>query len=322
MDSKHSICDEDIQLDDLNKLFLSNDIKNLFKFFDCFSGIMDLVNWMKERPKQMPQIIVNDSNSDIVVVVPTRDVNSKFALNCRDNIFKGITKIFVESKKPTDPFFNFSFSVNEGVKEAMKMKPKWIIISNDDMYKIDSPEVLLSELSSLDHTCLNSVFTNPLGDYHSYRRMLATPNKLYSIITNVHPNRLRKKRMNLWNKFDIHYIDALYGGPSGLMSKLTYTNKILHLLTGSFFIISSTFAESRKNMILDDTFINGGEDTDLSLRLSDNLSKIGFIKYRIGDIIGGSLGNNWIRITRNVVNEAYLNYKIAKGILNVKESKK
>jgi len=52
---------------------------------------------MKERPKVHYDIIEVEGNKDIIVVIPTADFNEKFAKACRDDIFKGLHMIFMQS---------------------------------------------------------------------------------------------------------------------------------------------------------------------------------------------------------------------------------
>ena len=272
---------------------------------------------MVHRFKSEPTIINEKGETDVVVVIPTADVNSSRSQICSKRIYKGLHQIFVESVRPKDFFFNYSYNVNVGVTEALKLDPEWIIISNDDMVIKDEPKQLISEIRKNDFKVKNVLFTRPPGVYHSFPRFIGEPTMMYSLITAMHPNRNRNFRLKLWNKFQLKYIDALYSGPSGLLSKISYRTEMVHLLTGSFTVLSKKYVKSQRTL-LDETFINGGEDADLSLRLYQEPEKIGYINYEVGDRIGTSLGSGWSRILRNVVNEIYLSYKIEKDLLPIK----
>jgi len=303
---------------DLNDKFLSSNVNELIEFYNEFSNRDDLISWMKGRPKSDGKIYVEENKiGNIVVIIPTKDVDSNYALQCRNVIYKGISQIFVESVKPRDTFFNYAHNVNKGIEYAMKMDPDWIILSNDDMVRVDPPEKLVSELSKFDPSRYDTLFTIPEGLYHSFHRMIATPNSLYSTVAKLHPNRLRKTRLELWKKFNLRYLDALDKGIVGIISKLLYSNKFRHILTGSFTILSRDFVNNISGKVFDDTFINGGEDSDLSLRLIFN-GKYSKINYEITDLVGKSLGTGWERILRNVVNEVYLSYKIENGMIPFK----
>ena len=301
----------------LNDIFLSPHVEDLISFYGHFGNREELIDWMKGRPKNEPSIINVDGESDIVIIIPTADVKSSRAQFCSSQIFKGLHQIFVESVKPRDSFFNYSHNVNVGITEALKLNPEWIIISNDDMVLRDDPKQLISEIRKNDFNMKNVLFTNPLGEYHSFLRFIGEPTLMYSMLTAVHPNRNRNIRLKLWRKFELRYIDALYSGPTGFISKISYRTDMVHLLTGSFTVLSIKYVKKQKTL-LDETFVNGGEDTDLSLRLYQEPEKIGYINYDVGDRIGTSLGSGWPRILRNVVNEIYLSYKIEKGFLPLK----
>ncbi len=304
------------EIANLNSKFLSSNIDDLISFYGHFRDREELIHWMRNRQKNEPNIITVEGQSNVVVVIPTADMNSQRAQDCKNHIFKGLHQIYVESVKPRDMFFNYSHNVNVGVTEALKLKPEWVIISNDDMLLEDSPQKLLSEIAKQDFEVKDVLFTNPLGDYHSFLRFIGVPTFLYSMTVRIHPNRSRHYRLKLWQKFQLKYVDALYSGSTGFLSKLTYRTEKVHLLTGSFTMLSRKYIE-KQTQLLDETFINGGEDTDLSLRICENQKGIGYINYKIGDRIGTSLGNGWSRILRNVVNEVYLSYKIEEGLLKL-----
>ncbi|NON61661.1 hypothetical protein [Acidianus sp. RZ1] len=128
---------------DIDELFLSSDPSTVYKFFDSFQSAEELIKWMRSRPKADVNIKVERGKyEDIVVVIPTADINGHYAKEIR-KIYEGLTLVFVESR---GKYFNFAHSVNEGVKEAMSLSPSWVIISNDDMIGVDSSEKLVSEL--------------------------------------------------------------------------------------------------------------------------------------------------------------------------------
>ncbi|MEM3860085.1 MAG: hypothetical protein QW478_11905 [Candidatus Micrarchaeaceae archaeon] len=83
---------------------------------------------MKERPKGRAEIIEVEGDKEIIVVIPTADFNGKYAKECRENIFKGLHIIFVESGFPKDPYFNYAHNCNVGIKKAMEYNPKWIVV--------------------------------------------------------------------------------------------------------------------------------------------------------------------------------------------------
>lgn len=73
-------------------------------------------------------------------------------------------------------------------------------------------------------------------------------------------------------------------------------------------IIKSKILEMDK---FDNAFVNGGEDTDLSIRFSLHGYKVAYLPYTFKDIGGASLGKNTRRILKNTIPEILiLGYKL------------
>ena len=119
-----------------NNLFTSNDPEKIIEFYNGFENRDQPVQWMKERPKGNSYIHEVEGEKDIIVVIPTLDFNGKYAVNCRENIFKGLHIIFVESGEKDDFYFNYAHNCNMGIKKAMEYNPKWVVVSNDDIHRI------------------------------------------------------------------------------------------------------------------------------------------------------------------------------------------
>jgi len=172
---------------------MSNDPKDILRFYDYFENRDQLIKWMKERPKGNYRIVeFNKEENDIIVVIPTIDVNGKFAKTCREEIFKGLHIIFVESGVG-NYYFNIAHCNNLGLKKAMEYNPKWIIWSGDDMYKIDDVEVLKNELLKIDHKDYDVIFTQP-SRYHSIPDNIGKENILRKIdFTLILKRRMQKR---------------------------------------------------------------------------------------------------------------------------------
>ena len=134
-----------------NSFFMSNDPKKILEFYDHFKNREELIRWMKERPHGATYIHEVEGDKDIVVVIPTSDFNGKFAKTCRNEIFKGLHMIFVESGGIGDFYFNYAHNCNAGIKKALEYNPKWIILSNDDIEKIHPIELLIKELNNFNN---------------------------------------------------------------------------------------------------------------------------------------------------------------------------
>ena len=192
-------------MDYFNNLFMSNAPKDILRFYDYFDNRDQLIKWMKERPKGNYRIVeFNKDDNDIIVVIPTMDVNGKLAKACREEIFKGLHIIFVESGIG-NYYFNYAHNCNAGIKKAMEYNPKWIIVSNDDMDKIDDVDALKNELSQLDNTSVQIVFVSSTN-YHSYPAILTTA-RLGRFILFLILGKLRRYQLMLEKKYNVcHFL--------------------------------------------------------------------------------------------------------------------
>jgi len=288
-----------------NSLYTSKDPRKVIEFYNGFHSMDELMEWMKERPKGVPWIREVEGQKDIIVVIPTADFNGKYAKECRDNIFKGLHMIFVESGGKNDFYFNFAHYVNAGVKKALEYKPKWIIYSGDDMYKIDDVNVLVRQLKNINEENYNAVFTKP-ARYHSAPCRIMKINSFYNLfnlVTNYNAGRIRIK---LYRKFNVEFISMrskyalIFSFPR---KSYPFTESL------DFLILSRKFVEQAMGNIFDETYVNGGEDVDLSLRISFAREKIAFINYKIGDYMGSTLGLSNQRWIRDIAGHCYFDFK-------------
>ena len=295
-----------------NNYFTSRDSKKIREFYKGFKNRDQLIQWMEERPKGVPIIHEVEGDKKIIVVIPTAELDGKYAKECRESIFKGLHIIFVESSGKNDFYFNFSHFVNAGIRKAMEYDPKWIIYSGDDVIKIDSPEVLIAKLNPIDNKKIMSVFTKQ-GFYHSIPTGLITQRKIIGyIITSIYAVikgtiGIQIKNHRIWEKYNIKWS---LGAKNGLFSKLAYKEFKPFILTATFGIFSSEYCKINAGNVLDETFINGCEDWDVSIKLNKLPYEI--IDYKISELAGSTLGNlkDYNRNTRNILNMAYLNKKI------------
>ena len=116
-----------------NNYFIVDDPNKIIEFYNEFDNREQLINWMRERPKGSSNIHEIEGESDIVVAITTADFDGKYAIDCRESIFKGLHIIFVESGGREDFYFNYVHNCNVGIRKAMEYNPKWVVVSNDDV---------------------------------------------------------------------------------------------------------------------------------------------------------------------------------------------
>ncbi len=285
-----------------NNYFTNDDPNKIIEFYSSFENREQLIQWMRERPKGVANIHEVDGDSNIIVVIPTGDFNGKYAKECRETIFKGLHIIFVESGGRGDFYFNYAHNCNVGIKKAKEYNPKWIVLSNDDMEKIDDIEKMTEELMSLSPDIPYLIYCKDrLHTTNVVKLSLSTfvRKTLYYMVTRYTRNIISFER-----KFNIKYQVALSSFPYNMFFKV----KRIFPAVGDFAICSSALLKIHP-VPYDETFINGGEDIAFSLDINLNFHTYSTIDFKIKSIGGGFIGQKG-RMLKDVLNITYLNYKI------------
>ena len=314
-----------------NNYFINSDPDKIIEFYNSFSDKSQLFDWMKERPKGNYVIKEVEGSTEIIVVIPTIDVDGQYAKNCKDNIFKGLHIIFVESGYDNF-YYNYAHNCNAGIKKALEYNPKWIIVSNDDMNKIDDIDVLTDFLKEKDPDDVSIVY--PLkNEKHSVDTRLTYMGftfKTVALFRDItfsgikYYNILRKKQV-LQKKFNCTLIT--------IRNKKYF--KILGKPKDTFFVGGALYICGRSlflnnGITFDDTYINGLEDSDISYTIFHNKIRAAYSNFGIGAQNGSSLGSYGViqnhllgfktnkqnihsglsRELRELANLVYFNYKI------------
>lgn len=293
-----------------NNYFSSNDPNKIIEFYDGFANRDQFIQWMKERPKSIAEIYEVEGDKEIITVIPTADFNGKYAKTCREEIFKGLHMVFVESGGKEDFYFNFAHNCNVGIKKALEYNPKWIVVSNDDMRKVDNINTLVNELNEAYNNNVDVCFSQgkrKKSSTHSYPMKIGRKTILYKItyfiFSKITRTRIQfeKKHMHFFGK---NILSVGLNFPYCLFSKGNF--KFVN--GGALFILNSKIFN--ENYFFDEVFINGAEDVDLSLRIKQGDLKTEILKYKIKSYRGGTLGRyGSVRSLRNMINEIYFNYK-------------
>jgi hypothetical protein len=289
-----------------NRFFMSNDPSILLKFYSKFSSGEEIIQWMRERPKGATYIHEFEGNKDVVVVIPTADVNGAYAKNCAESVFKSLHIIFVESAEIGDLYFNYAHNVNAGVIKALTYNPRFIIISNDDVYSIEPIENLIMEINKFDMHKIDGIFITE-SPHHSVLSELAKPRIFRKLLHYLYPNVMFRYLIALEERFNVKFLSV---AKSTLFGLLFFQRGYRFLQGMDFFIVSSNYAKLYEGKLLDETFVNAYEDVDLSLRLSFHPDRLARVNYKIGDYYGKSLGKITNRMLRDFAGEVYINYKI------------
>lgn len=288
-----------------NNYFTRSNPDKIIEFYNGFDNREQLIQWMKERPKGVANVHEVEGDRDIIVVIPTADFNGKYAKGCRDNIFKGLHIVFVESGGRGDFYFNFAHNCNVGIRKAMEYNPKWVVVSNDDMVKMDDVKVLKTQLDDLNNQKYDVVFPTP-SDYHTYPLYISKIRLSYKIYQYL---KKRQERI-LYDKFNIDFTQSFYTVKSKLVFRKICSTEIT--ITSAFAILSSKYIRNLGNYIFDETYINDHEDLDLSFRFTLNKNKNSKINYNIKALQGSTIGMNICRDLRSVAGRVYFNFKYSR----------
>jgi hypothetical protein len=285
-----------------NNYFTSNDLNKIIEFYKSFDNNDQLIQWIKERPKGIANIHEVDGDKDIIVVIPTADFDGKYAKNCRENIFTGLHIIFVESGEYPDPYFNYAHNCNIGIRRAMEYNPRWVVVSNDDMYKIDDISKLADLLNKLYNNLISAVFAHP-SSYHSRLEIVGEIN----IFAHLYYKRSKSSRIlrDLKKRFKVRFANA----PDTLLARLFFKRYVHIREFIDFGIYSSNLIKEWSFTIYDEVFINHFEDTDLALRITQERKSTVLSDYNIGTIGAATLGNNSLRDIRAIASLAYFSSK-------------
>lgn len=293
---------------ELNKLFISEFQDDIVEFYNRIGDRDSLIDWMVNRPDGKAIIKEKFLDSNITVVIPTISVQSKFSIQAAD-LFNGVDTVFVESGH-NDPYFNYGRNCNKGVHAALKHDTDWIILANDDIYKIDEIDILVNILNRIDNNVIDIVYAMPPLPYHSRPSFIGKKRKhTDTFIGSV--GQFYKVRNALENRFRISYKFI----NNGLYSIIFYGGRFRIRSLSTFSIFSTSFLNSLETGLFDETYINAYEDIDLSYRVSIKKSKSKEVKFKVGDYIGSSLGNGHQRDLRSLASAAYFNYKMENKLL-------
>ena len=224
-----------------NNYFTSDDPDKIIEFYNGFKNRDQLIQWMRERPKGVANIHEVEGEKDIIVVIPTADFYGKYAKECRDNIFKGLHMVFVESGEAPDPYFNYAHNCNIGIMKAMEHNPKWIVISNDDMYKLDDIHKLVHNLS--EHRNADIVYVTK-SHHHSHVSNIATPTYFFKLYQKL--SKIGRYYVSCSSRFMISY----YPVDLNIMRSLFFRNSLNYLEQQSFMIFSINFLKREGAKIL------------------------------------------------------------------------
>lgn len=296
--------------EELNNLYTSKNLNDIYNFYMQFSTREELFDWSKRRTFNPPKLydINKEANNDVIFVIPTIDYNSTFAKYDRDILYPNQHIIFAESGN--DKFFNFARNCNYAIKEALKYNPKWIIVSNDDMKKVDDVSILISNLKNIDNEKTDFVMTPNSNNYFT-KIFIANPT--FAFYTRMALSSTLKYVNLIKNRFNNKVEIVNFNGNNWMKNlKLSVAFKPIYYIPamqGAFIISSSNFIRQNGEKLYDEIFINGHEDTDLFWNVYKNKNTIENINYNIYAYDGSSFGTKYDRYFKSFISMFYFEDK-------------
>ena len=299
-------------LDYKNTYYTSKDFPKIKEFYNSFKTDVELFEWMNARPKGNFQIVEVEGDKDVIIVIPTTDYDGEYARTCREVIFFGFHILFIVSGKDNF-YFNYSHNCNAGIRKALEYSPTWIVLSNDDMVAIDMPTTLKEELNNIDPKkntiafCKNRLDVNNIVKFGTSTLLR---NVVFYLLSDYTRTLLKLER-----KFGIKLLVELNHFPERYFTHYKYSFRSI-----SDFAVFSADIFRKSKEFYDETFVVGAEDLLASLEIYANNIDYKTINYSIGSIGGATVGSNG-RMLKDIMNMAYLNYKMKSILGNFKEHK-
>lgn len=271
-----------------------------------------LEDFMEKRPKTDVEfeIYSNSGDNGIVLVVPTPDSQGKNASTLKDS-FQDSTIVFVES---SGEFFNYAHSCNAGVKKALELNPRWIIISNDDI-KLEKPPNDLFELMAQKN---DADFLIPVNAKYTFITKSGFLSILLTSLTALFTGRIYQFKAQMHvalNRKMRPFLINIVVSSSPLQTLVkSFSDKIeTEFQMCGFFMIAK--ADVFKRYKFDETFINDVEDVDLMMRLNKDGTKIDTINFVVDQVGGDSfkrIQTDEMRGIRDIANKIHLGIKLLK----------
>lgn len=328
---------------DKEELYEKLSTKNFLDFYNSFRSVKDLIEFITSRKRPEVRIFKLESKVDteITAVIPIKSIESQNVKTLTKKL-DGFNIIYVES---SGPFFNFSYSMNVGIREAILLNTKYIMLSNDDIFPIESAEKL--QRSVMQNGIAKDVLIPSIMNGLSF---LSPKQKIFNqswlikrivsnnILSHLNPSQISKLsrlylgKIKMYNLpeilkyiiirendplFDKNYLKLISHGMNLAITKFTIPLVEINNIQP----ISIIRSDLLKNEMFDEAFISGGEDTDFSVRLSIKGARVGYLKERFQNIGGYSMGNSIDRILKNTIPEILvLGYKLNQYFLQVNSS--
>lgn len=312
--------------DELENLWSENTVSSLKNFYKEINSPEKAVKFSKNRSREEVKIYHNRNDKNACVVIPT----ANFERFAKTNYWPYISRLDTIVVESNGKYFNYAYSMNSGINEALNYGYTNIIISNDDMIPAESIESLeflvereLNESILLPRKVRTSPIDHPTTSNEFY---IANRNVVYKFINYINLFKSHHKELKdvleITSKFSHFKYSIFEGTDFRLINHIlkSFLKTELHKipLFTSFGIFDANILEKER---YDTLFINSREDYDLMIRLSTSGIHIERISFKIADIGGQTMNsyNNNLRIIKDLIGDLILNYKLQKYYFKTNE---
>ena len=302
-----------------DEYWYSKDNSKLMNILKIDSDLSYLFQYMREKNKANVRVYHYNEGieSDTIFIVPSADINNHHSSSLRKQL-NNIPVIFVESNGID---FNYAHSCNIGIEKALELGYKWVVICNDDVVFHKEPSSLIEILSESEP---NAVFTptngaNETDRYHGEEFTIFKSNfalkglSLYNSKWSFAGNRTSWEYVSLYLKNfpqisrHLRYNLAV-NNTANTFAKLAraVTPKMVNF--ADFGIFPSSLL---KGLHFDETFWNGTEDYELSMRIYKEGLDVKKINFPIESVGSASLGQSVRKKIIGLFNSLYLSKLIS-----------
>lgn len=306
-----------------NNNFTGNDPNKIIEFYNGLENRDQFIKFMKERRNGVRNIHEVEGVKEISVVIPTADFNYKCEKECSENIFKGIQTVFVVDSGRGDFHFNIVHNTNVRMKKAMICNPKFLVVSNNDIMNGNPISKLGGESQKIEHKNTYAIFTPPAPDHstHSFLgisslffifalKVLKIISKRFRYIKNTYFHMRRLNKQSFFQQYED--IPAL---SYRIVNSFFFKRIETFINTFSFGNFSSNFVREYRGNLLNGTYINEMEDTDLSMRVKCMNHNLSIMESEINEYVCSTLRSDDSRTIRGIIGWTYFYYEMKMEVL-------
>lgn len=241
-------------------------------------------------------------NPFIAAVVPTIDYNSDRARKVSE-FFSPYPVIFVES---SGPYFNYARSCNKGIEAALRLKPTWIIVSNDDIVPLQPFLDLVNTLSNAKGSIYTA--TDPSRKRRHGGRAFITKMNAFGLIFELFQLLLRRDFVSIQvivrfglkkNSYCTGDLDTFF---PKLISHFGKQKSVEYKAFSDFCVFKADILE---NFRFNENFWNNYEDRELSYRLFKAGYELNILPFKLGSVGDVSFSGSVRRRLQNQINKIY-----------------